>query len=163
MVDITAISSVAAAIGILIGVSLTIMQLRNLVIQRKVNTLIGLVPSFRPDGGEKMHRMARMLFASEFKDFDDFVQRYGDLDRSDSEVVNAFTQVSGWYESLGFLYYRKLVDRKMFCELFAYMPIKDWERLEPIILGLRKRDASSKPYEFFEFMVNDMKARLQGN
>ena len=161
MVEITTIASIAAAIGILVGTTLAVLQLRNLVIQRKVNTLINLVPSFRPDGGEKTNKSARLLFASDFKDYNDFIERYGDIDTSENEVVNAFIQISGWYESLGFLYYRKLIDRKMFCELFTIMPIKDWEKMEPIIIGLRHGGSNPRLYEFFEFMVKDMRMRLE--
>ena len=161
MTELSTIASIAAAAGILIGATLAVLQLRNLVIQRKVNTLISLVPSFRSDGGEQIHKAARLLFASGYKDYHDFVERYGDPETSNNEVVSAFVQISGWYEGLGFLYYRKLVDRRLFCELFSYMPIRDWEKLQPIINGLREQDSNQKEYEFFEFMVEDMRTRLK--
>lgn len=158
--EISTIASIAAAIGVLVGAAIAIIQLYNLRKQRMVNMIIGLVPSFKPDGGERFSQCARLLFRSEYSDYYDFVQRYGELDSSDNEVVNAFAIISGWYESLGLLYFYKLVDRKIFTDLFGYQPIMDWEKLLPIIVGLRHQTSSNKPYEYFQFMVEDMRLRL---
>jgi hypothetical protein len=159
--EISTIASIAAAIGVLVGAAIAVIQLYNLRRQRMVNMIISLVPSFKPDGGERFNHNARLLMRSEYIDYHDFVQRYGDVDGSDSEVVNAFVIISGWYESLGLLYFYKLVDRKIFADLFGDQPIMDWEKMLPIIVGLRELSSSEKPYEYFEFMVEDIRLRLK--
>lgn len=159
--EISTIASIAAAIGVLVGAAIAVLQLYNLRRQRMVNMIISLVPSFKPDGGEMFNRNGRLLMRSDYSDYHDFVQRYGEIDSSDSEVVNAFTIIASWYESLGLLYFHKLVDRKIFTDLFGDQPITDWEKLSPIIVGLRNQSSSEKPYEYFEFMVEDIRLRLK--
>lgn len=72
--DITSISAVVAAMGVLIGVVLTILELRNLVKTRQMDLLMDLYLSW---GTEDMKRATGRFLGLEIKDYDDFVKKHG--------------------------------------------------------------------------------------
>lgn len=162
MVELPTIIAIFAAIGVLAGATIAVFQLRNLVIQRKVNMVLSLVPSLKPDGGQNHNRMGRLVMTSEFSDYHDFIQRYGDLDAAElSEVANAFITLTNWYETLGLLYFNKMIDRNIFSEFFAFDTVGDWDKLKPIIVEIRQEKSEPKINEYFEYMAEDMRKNMR--
>jgi len=157
MVELSTVAAIIAAIGVTCGAAMAILQLRNLVIQRKVNMVIGLIPNMRPDFGEKFNNSARLLYSNEIGDYKTFIDSHGSIDSSQDEVVKAFVLITGYYESIGLLYQMKLLDRKLVTEIMGYDIVKDWDHLKHIVLGIRKEQNSVKSFEYFEFMAEDMR------
>ncbi len=163
MADTATIIAIVAAICVLITTITAIFQLRNLLIQRKVSMILTWVPSLRPDMGRELNRLGRLIYSCEFKDYPDFVQRYGDLGTTDNEVSWAFVSVAGWYETLGVLYCKKYIDRKIFSEIYAPFTIRDWTYMKPIIYGMRAKESPlnvANLFGNFEYMAEDMRKRV---
>ena len=134
---------------------MTVMELRQLVAQRKMEMMLKLVPNFRMSPGE-LNGAIKLISTCEYKDFEDFVQKYGDPITSINPVAVAFSTVAGWYEGLGILYYKRIADRQLIAEFFGYATVIDWEKMKPFVIGLRER-TNPKVFEYFEHLAREMK------
>ena len=157
MVDITEISAVVAAVGVLVGVVLTFAEFRR---QTKIRQT------------DLVWRMSQILYANDyrdailkvlnldFKDYEDFTKKYGPY-LSDSPTMKALTKINALYEGLGSLVRRKLIDFELVYAVYDQPCRRAWEKVKPIIEGYRK--ASNLPQYLweFEYLYNEMKKREQ--
>jgi hypothetical protein len=67
--------------------------------------------------------------------------------------------VGMFYEGIGVLLHRKLVDVDLIRELFAVRRV--WEKMKPIVNGVREEYHHQQYYEWFEYLYNEMKQREQ--
>jgi hypothetical protein len=74
MVDITEISAVVAAAGVLVGVALTVLELRHFFKQRQTQLVVELSSQTR----SREYKEATMeTLSADFNDYNDFVKKYG--------------------------------------------------------------------------------------
>jgi hypothetical protein len=85
-------------------------------------------------------------------DFESFQKKYG---LSDVDEV-------GWFfEGVGVLLHRKLIESAVVDDLFS-SPVKlSWEKLKSIALGERKQSARPQIWEWWEYLYNEMQKREQ--
>jgi len=85
-------------------------------------------------------------------DFDAYQKKYGLSD----------VDATGWFfEGVGVLLHRKLIDIAVVDDLFS-SPIKiSWEKLKPIALGERKQSGRPQIWEWWEYLYNEMQNREQ--
>lgn len=114
--------------------------------------LIRLSPWFRIDF-QSLQYMSNAILASEFKDYDDFVKRYGELN-IDQPLQNALATISNYYEGMGILLKRKLVDKELIYDLYGGMIISIWEKIMPIAVEVKKKSPSS--WVNFEYLYLEM-------
>lgn len=155
MVDITEISAIVAAAGVLVGVIYYILDLRHQNRVRQTDLVIKLYGQAMTSEWEEAYR--KILNAS-FKDYDDFSEKYGGV-LSENPVSIAADMISSFYDQLGYLLYRKLIDTDMAFEMFSIA--RAWNKMKPIIYGARKQYDQPKIYESFEYLYNEMKKREQ--
>ena len=153
--DISAISAIVAATGVLVGVVLAVLELRNLVKQRKSDFLMRLHLAFTTK--ETVEACMKYL-SSEYKDYDDFVAKYGSP-FAEGQVQTAFVTMGMFMEGIGVLLHRKLVDLDLIIELFAVEMF--WLKMKPLAEGMRKQINDPRVYEWFEYLYNEMKQREQ--
>ena len=155
MVDITSISALVAALGVIVGVVFAVLQLRDLVKTRQTDLAIRLYSQVC----DKEHIEAwGKYITAEYKDYNDFVEKYGPL-FSDKPVPVAFMMVSHYFEGIGVLLHRKLVDIDLVLDIFAIGML--WEKMKPLAEGIRKELDQPSFYEWFEYAYNEMKKRQQ--
>ncbi len=149
MVDISVISSVVTAMGLIVGVVFAILELRNLVKTRQTDLIMRLYSTF---GTREFLGTFEKLVARETMDYRDYVKKYG---MSEAWKVGLF------FEGLGVLLHRKLIDIDLVDDLFT-APIKlSWESLKPIAKEQRKQFNQPQMYEWCEYLYNEMKKREQ--
>jgi len=149
MLDIPSITGVVATIGVLVGVAFAYLEIRSLVRTRQTELVIGLYSTY---GGKEFQEAWRELETQEYKNFKDYVKKYGE---SSMETVGVF------FEGIGVLLHRKLIDISLVDDLFS-TPIKlAWEKMKPILEGARKHFNRPQIYEWFEYLYNEMKKREQ--
>ena len=75
--------------------------------------------------------------------------------------VEVVLMVCSFHEQIGVLLRNKLVDAYLVSQLFSI--ILPWEKLKPIIEGMRKEYHEPRLYEWFEYLYDEMKKieRLQ--
>jgi len=155
MVDIQTVSIAIASAGVFVAAIYYILQLRHQSKMRQTDLVIRLADSMR--SAELVAAFADIREA-EFKNYDDFVKKYG-LPFSRSQVPMSFVMMSNLYEELGVLFSNKLLDIHLVYQIFDVLTM--WQKMEPVIRGLRKEYQVPGYYEWFEYLYNEMKKYRQ--
>ena len=77
------------------------------------------------------------IFEAEFKDYDDFVSKYG-VFFSKKPIPMSFFIVANFMERVGVLLKNKLLDVSLVGQLVAVTDF--WEKMKPVIEGIRKEE-----------------------
>ena len=149
MLDIPSISAVVAAIGVLIGVAFAYLEVRNLVRTRQTDLIMRLYSTF---GSKEFQDALDKLRPRKFKDYDDYVKKYGWSDVAEVAIL---------FEGLGVLLHRKLIDVSLVDDLFTGPIERIWEKVKPMVEGFRKQYNQPGAYWFFEYLYNKMQKREQ--
>ena len=159
MVDIYEISAVVAAVGVLVGVIYYILDMRHQSKVRETDLAIRMNPWMNVSGSELTDAIAK-LWTTDFKDCDDFVRRYGPMP-SDKPEHKALTLVLNYFEGIGMLLKRNLMGKDFAWDLFGSSYFLAWEKVKPIVEGMRKQFGVPDAYSFFEYLYNEMKKKEQ--
>jgi hypothetical protein len=146
MVDIQTVSIMLASVSVIAGVIYYAFQIRQ---QTKIRQMefIMRIPSMGTS--KEVIQIADALRKAKFENFEEFEEKY---------YVEARV-AADWWENLGVLVKRKLVDISLVADLFS--PSMDWEKLKPWVEETRRRYNNPKVYEWFEYLGNEMKKREQ--
>jgi len=155
VVDIQTVSIAIASAGVFAAAVYYIFQIRHQTRIRKTDLLTRLLSIY----GSKEHTEALMrVLALEFRDYNDFVKKYGPIPSLSPDTV-AFRMISMFAEELGMLLRRGLIDPDMAYSVFSVGIL--WEKLRPIVEGVRKHFNEPRLFEDFEYLYNEMKKREQ--
>jgi hypothetical protein len=166
VVDITEISAMVAAAGVIVGVALTFLELRHLREQRQTDLVNRLYSAFiSPEFLDASLKFG----ALEFKDYEDFVKKYGPIFHvgkygitlGDYPELRAFLMVDNFFNQVGILLYRGFIDAGLLRDVFTYRVELCWKKVEPIVQGLRKEFNQPEAGKWFEYLYNEMKKREQ--
>jgi hypothetical protein len=64
-----------------------------------------------------------------------------------------------FFEGVGILLYRKLIDIELVDDLFSIAIKQMWEKVKPIVEGVRKERNLPQYWEYFEYLYNEMQKR----
>jgi hypothetical protein len=143
---------VIAAAGVLVGVALTVLELRNLVRQRKTDLVTTLYSS--TFNNKEFTEAGLLVMSLEYKDYDDFVKKYGQMN-SREPVWVAVNLATNMFNELGILLHDRSVRVETIDELFGYRVALFWEKLKPLIDGMRKQ-LNPRVSEWFEYLYDEM-------
>ena len=155
MVDIQTISIAVASASVTLAAIYYVWQINHQKKTRQTDLVIR-ISSFgtRRDFLEA----CTDIFESEFKDYDDFVKKYGPP-FSKKPIPMSFFIVGNFMERVGILLKNKLLDISLVSQL---MTVTDfWEKMKPVIEGIRKEENNQGYYEYFEYLYNEVKKREQ--
>ena len=149
MVDIASISAVVAAIGVLIGVAIAILQLRDLVKTRQTDLVIRLYSTL---GSNEMLEAWEKVRTRKYMNLNGYLKKYG---------LSEINKVAFFSEGIGVLLHRRFIDIGLVDDLFS-TPIKiTWEKMKPISEGARKHYNRPQIFEWYEYLYNELKKREQ--
>jgi hypothetical protein len=157
MVDITEISAIVAAAGVLVGVVLTVLELRHLRKQRDTDLVVNLYSAFTSD--DFLVSMLKVVNL-EFEDYRDFVKKYGSL-LSETPISVAVYKIANYFDEVGTLLHRGVFDLDMVFEFLMIPTLTYCDKLKPLIEGFRKETGSKLGFSWFEYLYNEMKKREQ--
>jgi len=149
MLDIPSISAIVVAAGVLIGVVYYILDMRHQRQVRQTDIIMTLYGTFQSK--EFQAELAKVMTAN-FIDYDDAVKRYG---------WEFGFPVGLFFEGIGVLLHRKLVDISLVDDLFTFHTRIVWEKLKPIVEGARKHFNAPTILEYFEYLHTEMEKREQ--
>ena len=152
--DIPSVSAIVAAAGVLVGVILTVLELRHLVKQRKTELVTRLSSEFSTSR-QFLEAFVDTLEV-EFKDYDDFVKRYG-KPISRNQVPMSFMMMGNFFEQIGVLFRNGLIEASLISQLFPIDIM--WEKMKPLAEGMRKEYHNPEFFEWFEYLYNEMKKK----
>jgi len=156
MLDIPSVSSIVAAIGVIIGVAFATLQLRDLVKTRQTDLVMRLYSAY---GGKEFQESWVETLRLEFKDYKDYLKKYGAT--SEKPVYVSVNMVASFFEGIGILLYRRLIDITLVDDLFSSDVIITWHKMKPIVEGWRKHFNRPQISEWFEHLHNEMQRREQ--
>lgn len=153
MVYIQTISIAVASAGVFLAVVYYIFQIRHQSKTRQMSLLMNLYLAW---GSDDMKKALQDVLALEFKDFDDFLKKYGQASQAYVDIDKI-----GWFmNGVGFLVHEGFVNIKLVRGLFHAQGVtKMWEKLKPVVEGIRKMFGFPESYAWFEYLYNEMKER----
>jgi len=156
MVDISTASIVIASAGVFVAAIYYVLQIRHQSRMRQTDLIIRLYSFYNSEACQKA--LATVL-ALDYRDYDDFVKKYGSVPSpSPNEVQVSLQMVGTFFEGVGVLLSQGLLDINLVQKLFNVGGY--WKKIEPIVRELRRTlDASEK--EWFEYLYNEWKKREQ--
>jgi len=160
-VDIAAVSTVIAAISVVVGVIFAIFQMRDAARTRHTGLIIELNPSLRVSHSEMTEAQSKLL-SLEYEDYDDFKKKYGEL-WSEGEAQKAIGVMGGYFEGMGFLLHRQLVDIGIVDYVTGgFEGVRMlWDKVKPILEGFGKEYNLPRPFQWTEYLYNELQKREQ--
>ena len=89
----------------------------------------------------------------EWEDYDDWYKKY----RSDTDTYNKFAVVGTYFEGMGVLVKRNLIEITFVDDLMSGPIMQFWQKFEPIILEERRRRNMPTIWEWFEYLYDRVK------
>ena len=155
MVDIQTISIAVASTSVTVAAIYYMWQIRHQRRLRKTDLVLRLASTY--ESKEYSEALIRVL-AYQYKDYDDFVEKYGQVPSVNPDQI-AFRMICTFYEQLGMLVARKLVEPDLVYDLFPAEML--WQKVKPIVEGVRKHFDEPRLLTWFEYLYNEMKKRKQ--
>jgi len=149
MLDIPSISAIVAAAGVLVGVALTVLQIRQQTKIRQMDLVMRLFSTFASD--EFQEEYIKFLDLK-INDYDEFVKTYG---------LRGMFKVFSFFESVGILLNRKIISIDLVQQLFRQSIPIIWEKGKPIQIGMRRKYNQPSWGQWFEYLYNEIKKREQ--
>jgi len=150
MVDITEISAVVAAAGIVVGVVYYILDLRHNTKAREMETCRLVVSDYISE--QAIKRWATMM-NMQWKDDKEFLEKYG---QSNTEMFGIWTSWFFAWEMMGILLKNKIVKAEEMHDMGGYSAIFAWEMYKDIIQGLRNSTWGKDAFSNAEFFAQEM-------
>jgi hypothetical protein len=149
MVDIQTVSIAIASAGVFAAAIYYIFQIRHQTRLRQTDLVIRLYSTW---GSKEFQEAYEKTMIMEIEDYSEIVKR-GKL-QADVNTVSSF------FEGIGILLHRKLVDIGLVDDLFRESVNLVWNKVKPVLYEARKQ--SNLPYgRWFEYLYNEMKKREQ--
>jgi len=149
VVDIQTVSIAIASAGVLIAAIYYVLQLRHQNRMRHTDLVMKLYVQF---SSLEFQKLWEEILKREAKDLDDYRHKYGTAE---------LWSVGLFFEGIGILLKRKLIDIELVDDMFT-TPIKwTWLKIKDIVLEARKVRNQPEIVEWFEYLYNEMKKREQ--
>ncbi len=150
--DITSFSAIVAAISVVIGVIFAILQMRHTTRMRHTELVIQLNPALKANINDLIEA-SKKIWSLEFNSYEEYLEKYGN-----PMFDKAIVTIASYYDGLGFLLYKRLITDIDIIEYFTEGSIiQIWEKLKPIIVGMRKAMNSPELFKSFEYLYKETK------
>jgi len=155
MVDIAAVSIAIASAGVLAGVIYYVLEIRHQSRLRQTESVIKLSPWFNMNAREVQEAITQVC-SIEYEDYADYLERY-----SGKPEHMTLKILGNYFEGMGILVYRKLVETDIVYDFWGDIIQSSWEKIEPLVAGMRKDSGDLNMFRFWEYLYNEMKKRKQ--
>jgi len=149
MVDITEISAIVAAAGVLVGVVWYVRDMRNQTRLRQTDLVMRLYSVFATDEFQK--EMFTLMTDTEIKDYNTFRKKY---------AVN-LPATGLFFHEVGVLLSKKLADIDLISNLFGPVAMGFWQKIKPMIEDARRQLNSPGFGGGFEHLYKELLKREQ--
>ena len=153
--DSPSISAIVAAVGVLVGVVIAVVELRHLVRQRRTDSYWRIVSTFNTR--EYLEAIFE-VWSLDYRDYDDFTSKYGTpLSRKNSTWVS-ISMVCDLFEAAAYLYRNGLLEY----DTVLQIPLTPtWEKVKTLAEGARKQLGLGGMWNDFEWLCNQMQMKRQ--
>jgi len=155
MLDIQTVSVLVVSVGVLSGVIYYIIEMRHQRRIRQTENLISLSPWFRLDAKEVQDAVTKVC-SIEYTSYKDYLEKY-----SGKPEHLSLTMLGNYFEGMGILMYKKLVDADIVYYFWSDIVRSSFEKIKPIIEDMRKDEGDPNMFKFWELLYNEMVKREQ--
>jgi len=148
MVDLTEISAMVAAAGVLVGVVYYILDLRHQTRMRKTDLLTKLYSIMV---SKEWLEAWQKVQERELLGYDDYLRKYGTVE---------INEVYVFFQQLGMLLKKGLIDIDMLPLSYGQVNAQ-WEKLKPVLEGGRKKWSTPKLGNEVEYLCSELRKREQ--
>jgi hypothetical protein len=149
MVDIQTVSIVLASASVIAGVVYYTLQIRHQTRIRQTDLVMRL---YSTRGSKEFQEAVKNVMTAKPENYKDYENWWEWSD---------FIEVLIFFEGIGILLYRKLIDIKLADDLFSTLIKASWEKIRSVVENVRKYNSSPAIAEHFEYLYNEMKKREQ--
>ncbi len=150
--DITSFSAIVAAISVVVGVIFGILQMHRATKMRHTELVIQLNPALNANINDLIEA-SKKRWSLKFNSYEEYLKEYGN-----PMYDKAIVTIASYYDGLGFLLYKRLITDIDIIEYFTEGGIiQIWEKLKPIIIGMRKAINSPELFKSFEYLYKETK------
>ena len=101
-------------------------------------------------------KLRRELYTWTWTDYDDFIEKYGEANNPEANAL--FQELGNWFEGIGVLIKRKLIDPAFVDDLMSGTTLLGWETFGSLVRERRVRDNLPFYYEFWEYLYDEVSA-----
>ena len=153
MIELSVIRDLVAIFGVIAGFSYYILTVRN---QNRTRQAQLFMQIFSRQYEIDQRRSIHLIQSMEYDGFDDFMDKYGIENNPDAWL--RMSSLGTYFEGVGVLVKRKLVDPTMVDDLMSGRIVDYWETIGPMTLEYRKRTGDYEAYEHVEYLYNVIKS-----
>jgi hypothetical protein len=157
VVDIQTVSIAIASAGVFAAAVYYIFQIRHQTRMRQTDLIMRLRSAWR---SREFRESIVTVMNLKFKDYNEFAKKYPLWDGVGAPEVRSISEVCTFFDDIGILLHRKLIDIGLIDDLFSFYIKSTWEKVKPLIEG-RRKDLGPTTYQWFEYLYNEIKKREQ--
>jgi len=154
MVDYQTISVSLAALGFLVAATYYTLTLRNQNRTRQAQLFMQIYGVFRT---EEFQDYITEIVSWKWNDYDDFMKRYGPT--TNPKAWHALGSVAGYFEGIGLLVNKKLIDISLVENLMSTHVIFFWEKIKPLSVDMRRNLNRPQIDVWKEYLYNEITKR----
>ena len=152
MIELSVIRDLVAIFGVIAGFSYYVLTVHN---QNRTRQAQLFMQIFSRQYEIEQRRSLHLIQNIEYEDYDDFMEKYGMENNPD--IWLRMSSVGTYFEGIGVLVKRKLVDPTMVDDLMSGRIIDYWETIGPMTLEYRERTGDYEVWEQVEYLYNVIK------
>jgi hypothetical protein len=149
MVDIQTVSIAVASASVVIAAVYYIFQVRHQTRIRQTDLVMRL---YSTRGSKEFQEAVKNVMTAKPENYKDYENWWEWSD---------FIEVLIFFEGIGILLHRKLIDIKLADDLFSTLIKASWEKIRSVVENVRKYNSSPAIAEHFEYLYNEMQKREQ--
>jgi hypothetical protein len=145
---------VLTGIGIIASILYYASVLRNANTTRQAQLYMGLINTFN---SLEFRTQWHLIESAKWEDYDDYHEKY----LPGSDVLTAIVMHFTFFESIGGLVEKKLIDIDLIDGILAQAVVMTWRMYEQIIMGDRERFQTPSMWNSFEYLYNEINKRKE--
>jgi hypothetical protein len=149
------VRDIVTIFGVITGLTYYILTVRSQRAHRKMMLYLPVYTRFQEK--EFMKDYCDILFNWEWKDWNDFQEKYG----GNLEAIGQWASVTSYFHCVGSLIMRNELDTDLVSDLMQNTSIMLWEKVEPIVNSYRVSLDHPRYVQGYEYLYNMMKERAQ--
>jgi hypothetical protein len=153
VLDVPTVSVVIASSSVVIGAIYYMLETRHQRRMRQTENILRLSPWFSMNAKEIQDAITRVCSAK-YTDYEDYLAKY-----AGKPEQTALKLLGNYFEGIGLLVYRKLVEKEIVFDFWGDIAQSIWEDNEELIKAMRKESCTPSMFEFWEYLSKEFRKR----
>lgn len=153
MASLSDVTGILTLVSIVFGMAIAIIQLRNIVRERQIQTWLQLLQHTRSK--DYMDMIIDVLFLQEWEEPEEWWEKYGP--RKNPDATSNFLTVMSIFASMGELLRKNILDLELYAGTVNLNQARMmWRKIEPWIKQRREVYNDPNFYDSAEYLINEL-------